>query len=168
MKVVSYSQFSQWSTCPYKWKLNYIDNLREFKDNIHTLFGTSMHEVLQKYLTVMYTETIKAADNLDLNSMLVERMKENFKRSEEPPCTKEDMSEFYNHGTGHGLGLEIHTEPRMSQLSTQTLSENNVVTIEPGIYLPGWGGVRIEDDVIIKNDGCEIMNKTSKELVSLN
>ena len=56
----------------------------------------------------------------------------------------------------------------MSQLSTQTLSENNVVTIEPGIYLPGWGGVRIEDDVIIKNDGCEIMNKTSKELVSLN
>ena len=98
MKVVSYTQFSQWSSCPHKWKLNYIDNLREFKDNIHTLFGTSMHEVLQKYLTVMYTETIKAADNLDLNSMLVERMKENFKRSEEPPCTKEDMSEFYNHG----------------------------------------------------------------------
>ena len=82
--------------------------------------------------------------------------------------TERGYGEFYNHGTGHGLGLEIHTEPRMSQLSTQTLSENNVVTIEPGIYLPGWGGVRIEDDVIIKNDGCEIMNKTSKELVSLN
>ena len=82
--------------------------------------------------------------------------------------TQRGYGEYYNHGTGHGLGLEIHTEPRMSQLSTQTLSENNVVTIEPGIYLPGWGGVRIEDDVIIKNDGCEIMNKTSKELVVLN
>ena len=76
--------------------------------------------------------------------------------------------EYYNHGTGQGLGLEIHTEPRMSQLSTQFLEVNNVVTIEPGIYLAGWGGVRIEDDVIIKDNGCEILNKTTKELVVLN
>ena len=68
---------------------------------------------------------------------------------------------------GHGLGLEIHTEPRMSQLSTQTLETNNVVTIEPGIYLEGWGGVRIEDDVIIHEEGCEVLNKTTKELVVL-
>ncbi len=76
--------------------------------------------------------------------------------------------EYFNHGTGHGLGLEIHTEPRMSQLSRQVLAENNVVTIEPGIYLAGWGGVRIEDDVIIKKNECEILNKTTKELVILN
>ncbi len=76
--------------------------------------------------------------------------------------------EYYNHGTGHGLGLEIHTEPRLSQLSTQTLEANNVVTIEPGIYLAGWGGVRIEDDVIINEGGCEVLNKTTKELVILN
>ena len=56
----------------------------------------------------------------------------------------------------------------MSQLSTQILNENNVVTIEPGIYIPGWGGVRIEDDVIIREDGCEVLNKTSKDLVVLN
>lgn len=73
----------------------------------------------------------------------------------------------FNHGTGHGLGLEIHTEPRFSQLSTQTLAVNNVVTIEPGIYLDGWGGVRIEDDVIIRENDCEILNKTTKELVVL-
>jgi len=74
----------------------------------------------------------------------------------------------YTHGTGHGLGLEIHTSPRFSPQSNQVLQKNNVMTIEPGIYLAGWGGVRIEDDVIIGDDGCEILNKTTKELVVLN
>ena len=45
MKRISYSQYNQWATCPYKWKLNYIDELGEYTDNIHTLFGKSMHEV---------------------------------------------------------------------------------------------------------------------------
>ena len=81
--------------------------------------------------------------------------------------TKHGYGKYYNHGTGHGLGLEIHTEPRLSQLSTQTLEANNVVTIEPGIYLAGWGGVRIEDDVIINEDSCEVLNKTTKEVVVL-
>jgi len=81
--------------------------------------------------------------------------------------TEKGYGEYFNHGTGHGLGLEIHTEPRLSQLSTQTLETNNVVTIEPGIYLAGWGGVRIEDDVIINEDSCEVLNKTTKELVVL-
>ena len=76
--------------------------------------------------------------------------------------------EYYPHGTGHGLGLEIHTSPRFSPQSEAVLNVNNVMTIEPGIYLAGWGGVRIEDDVIIKEDGCEILNKTTKELVVLN
>ena len=75
--------------------------------------------------------------------------------------------DHYTHGTGHGLGLEIHTSPRFSPTSKDILAENNVMTIEPGIYLAGWGGVRIEDDVIIKHDGCEILNKTTKDLVVL-
>ena len=77
-------------------------------------------------------------------------------------------SEFYTHGTGHGLGLEIHTSPRFSPQSDQILEKYNVMTIEPGIYLAGWGGVRIEDDVIIGDDECEILNKTTKELVIVN
>ena len=76
--------------------------------------------------------------------------------------------EYYTHGTGHGLGLEIHTSPRFSPQSKQVLEANNVMTIEPGIYLAGWGGVRIEDDVIIGDDGCEILNQTTKDLVVLN
>ena len=75
---------------------------------------------------------------------------------------------YYTHGTGHGLGLEIHTSPRFSPQSDQILEKNNVMTIEPGIYLAGWGGVRIEDDVIIGEEGCEILNKTTKDMVVLN
>jgi len=76
--------------------------------------------------------------------------------------------EYYTHGTGHGLGLEIHTSPRFSPQSEQVLEVNNVMTIEPGIYLAGWGGVRIEDDVIIGKNDCEILNQTTKDLVVLN
>ncbi len=65
------------------------------------------------------------------------------------------------------MGLEIHTEPRLSHLSEQILQENNVVTIEPGIYLPNWGGVRIEDDLIIGKENSEILNQTTKDLVIL-
>ena len=71
------------------------------------------------------------------------------------------------HSTGHGIGLEIHSSPRLSQQSEEILKENNVVTIEPGIYLTGWGGVRIEDDIVVKKDGNEVLNKTSKELMIL-
>lgn len=76
-------------------------------------------------------------------------------------------SNKFIHSTGHGIGLEVHAYPRLSQQSEEILKENNVVTIEPGIYLIGWGGVRIEDDIIVKKDGNEVLNRTSKELMIL-
>jgi Xaa-Pro aminopeptidase len=69
------------------------------------------------------------------------------------------------HSTGHGIGLETHTSPRLSQQSEEILKENNVVTIEPGVYLTGWGGVRIEDDIVVKKNRNDVLNKTSKELM---
>ena len=103
MKRISYSQYNQWVTCPYKWKLNYIDKLGEFTDSIHTLFGTSMHEVLQTYLTVMYNDTVKMADALPLEKMLQHRMKYNYsqimeRNGGEVFCEQKDMEEFYSHG----------------------------------------------------------------------
>ena len=103
MKKISYSQYSQWAVCPHKWKLNYIDELRTFKGNIHTLFGSAMHDVLQTYLTVMYNDTIKMADALPLASMLLHRMKYNYTTIMEKNggvefCTQADMEEFYQHG----------------------------------------------------------------------
>ena len=102
-KTISYSQFSMWAQCPFRWKLNYIDGYRQFTDNIHTLFGTSMHEVLQTYLTIMYTDTIKTADALSLDNMLLDIMKNNFLKIIKGNggvefCTKEEMTEFYQHG----------------------------------------------------------------------
>ena len=103
MKKISYSQYNQWVTCPYKWKLNYIDERRQFTDSIHTMFGTSMHEVLQTYLTVMYNDTAKMADALPLDKMLLHRMKTNYtdimqRNGGEIFCEQEDMEEFYQHG----------------------------------------------------------------------
>jgi len=71
------------------------------------------------------------------------------------------------HSTGHGIGLEVHTYPRISSFNTKPLLENYVVTIEPGIYLAGWGGVRIEDDCWIQNDGCVPLNRSTKEMLVL-
>ncbi len=75
--------------------------------------------------------------------------------------------EYFNHSTGHGLGLEVHTHPRLSSLNKEPLLENYVVTIEPGIYLPKWGGVRIEDDCWIQKDSCKPLNTSTKELLIL-
>ena len=100
---VSHSQYSVWSNCPYQWKLKYIDKLAPFSDSIHTMFGTSVHEVLQTYLDVMYKKSIKEADQLPLDKMLLHRMKTNYENimknnGGEEFCTENDMKEFFSHG----------------------------------------------------------------------
>lgn len=79
--------------------------------------------------------------------------------------TSHGYGENFGHGIGHGLGIEVHEMPSLSQRMDITLVENSVVTIEPGIYIDKLGGVRIEDDVILKHDGCIVMNKSPKELI---
>jgi Xaa-Pro aminopeptidase len=80
---------------------------------------------------------------------------------------KEGYDRYFRHSLGHGLGLQIHEPPRISVLSKSVLQPGNVVTIEPGIYVAGLGGVRIEDDVVIRADGCEVLNRSAKELIVL-
>ncbi len=71
------------------------------------------------------------------------------------------------HSTGHGLGLEIHEGPRLGKSDKTPLEAGMAITIEPGVYLEGWGGIRIEDTVLVTKNGCEILTPTSKDLVEI-
>ncbi len=78
---------------------------------------------------------------------------------------KYGLSQYYVHATGHGVGLEIHEAPRVGSRSDTVLKDNMAVTVEPGIYIPGWGGIRIEDSVIVHGDSCEPLTHSGKELI---
>jgi Xaa-Pro aminopeptidase len=77
------------------------------------------------------------------------------------------FGENFGHGLGHGVGLEVHEAPRLSKQSQDSLVTNNVVTVEPGVYLPGVGGIRIEDLVIVRDGRPEILTTFTKELVTV-
>ena len=84
-----------------------------------------------------------------------------------------DLADAFGHGTGHGLGIEVHEEPRITRQRAQgepgvtdcVLEPGMVFTVEPGVYLPGSGGVRIEDDILVTREGCEVLTEAPRELV---
>jgi len=80
---------------------------------------------------------------------------------------KYGLHTYFSHGTGHGVGLEVHEAPRVSAKSDTVLAEGMVITIEPGVYLPGQWGIRIEDTVVVRDDGCEILTKMPKDFIIL-
>jgi Xaa-Pro aminopeptidase len=73
---------------------------------------------------------------------------------------------YFRHGLGHSLGLAIHEEPRLSPRAETILTPGMVLTVEPGVYLPGWGGIRIEDVVVITENGCQNLTGSEKRLTS--
>lgn len=72
--------------------------------------------------------------------------------------------EAFGHSLGHGIGLAVHEQPRLAPDQNRPLAPGMVVTVEPGVYFPEWGGVRIEDDVLVTRDGCEVLTSVAKEL----
>jgi Xaa-Pro aminopeptidase len=81
--------------------------------------------------------------------------------------TEAGFGRNFGHGLGHGLGLDIHEAPRLAAAAEQVLKPGMVVTVEPGIYLPGWGGVRIEDDILVTKTGCEVLTSVPKKLAEV-
>jgi Xaa-Pro aminopeptidase len=81
--------------------------------------------------------------------------------------TEKGYGEYFGHSTGHGIGLEIHEGPGLSMKSDVILEPGMVVTCEPGIYIPGLGGVRIEDDTLITENHNEALTHSTKELIIL-
>jgi Xaa-Pro aminopeptidase len=77
---------------------------------------------------------------------------------------KAGLGRYFGHGLGHGLGLEVHEGPRLGANSRAVLKPGMVVTVEPGVYLPGWGGVRIEDDVLVTRSGHEALTSVPRDL----
>jgi Xaa-Pro aminopeptidase len=88
-------------------------------------------------------------------------------RSARTVLKKYGLDEWFIHSTGHGLGLEIHEGPRIGKKEARRLEAGMAITVEPGVYLEDFGGVRIEDTVIVTKNGCEVLTPTSKDLIIL-
>jgi len=80
---------------------------------------------------------------------------------------KYNIDEYFVHGLGHGVGLQVHEAPRLSPYSRDILQAGMVVTVEPGLYFPNWGGIRIEDTILVTDHGCEILTNFPKKLLEL-
>jgi Xaa-Pro aminopeptidase len=80
---------------------------------------------------------------------------------------RQSLDRAFTHSTGHGLGLEIHEAPRLGRRDKTLLEAGMTITIEPGAYIEGFGGIRIEDTVLVTQNGCEILTHTPKELITL-
>ncbi|HSR16056.1 MAG TPA: M24 family metallopeptidase, partial [Gemmatimonadales bacterium] len=77
------------------------------------------------------------------------------------------FGEAFRHSLGHGLGLEVHEDPRLSPTATASLPAGAVVTVEPGVYFDGWGGIRLEDDLLLGPDGARLLSPGAPELLQL-
>jgi Xaa-Pro aminopeptidase len=80
---------------------------------------------------------------------------------------KEGLAKYFSHATGHGVGLAVHEGPRVSLNSTDILKEGMVITVEPGIYIKGVGGFRVEDMVLVKKNGYEVLTRSPKNLIAI-
>ena len=108
MNRISYSQLSMFSECPLRWKLNYVDDLRISESNIYLIFGTAMHEVLQTYLEILYNDSAKNADLLDLNEMLRDKLIEQFKIAKENDDKEPSIGAFIGNSIWQSVLIVIY------------------------------------------------------------
>jgi hypothetical protein len=166
MAKVSFSQYSMWSSCPHQYKLNYIDKLGESSSNVHTIFGTAMHETIQHYLSVMYGVSKKQADEINMDKLLLEKMREAYKTeadkmSEGTPCTQIQLEEFYGDGRRILAWLNKHMHKFYSKSGFELVGIEIPLnaTIKEGVYFIGFIDIVIRD--LASNEIIIIDLKTS-------
>jgi hypothetical protein len=166
MAKVSFSQYSMWSSCPHQYKLNYIDKLGESSSNIHTIFGTAMHETIQHYLSVMYGVSKKQADEINKDKLLLEKMREAYKSeadkmSEGTPCSQIQLEEFYGDGRRILQWLDKHMHKFYSKSGFELVGIEIPLnaTIKEGVHFIGFIDIVIRD--LASNEIIIIDLKTS-------
>jgi hypothetical protein len=133
-KTISYSQYAMWSSCPQKWKLTYIDKIRLGGPSIHTVFGSAFHDTIQWYLHIMFKESVKAADQLNLPECLQEQMTQHYMLAVhdlggEHFSTSTQLNEFYEDGVAI---LEWFKKNRSSYFTNQGYE---LIGIEMPLYI---------------------------------
>ncbi len=113
-------------------------------------------------------ETVLSANLEAIKSVIETKNTRMVDKAARDVIKKAGYSNFFGHGTGHGVGLDIHELPRISRFGGESVKLGMVFTIEPGVYVPGLGGVRIEDMVAVKKRGCNVLTSLPKKLEIVN
>jgi Xaa-Pro aminopeptidase len=116
--------------------------------------------------SAMY-DAVREAQLAGVNAARPGATAEDVDRATRGVLKKAGFGRFFTHASGHGVGLEIHEPPRLGEKQPEVLQPGMVITIEPGIYVPGTGGVRIEDTVVITERGCEVLTPGTKDLIAI-
>jgi hypothetical protein len=153
MAKVSYSQYGMYSTCQEQYKLNYIDKLGTSSANIHTIFGSAMHETIQHFLDVMYNVTKKQALQLNLEEMLYKQLVEHFTKENEKmedgmfPCTKEELGEFFEDGKLILQYFRNKLDKLYSKSGFELLAIEQILNAEvkPGVHFIGFIDILLKD-----------------------
>ncbi len=114
--------------------------------------------------SAMY-EAVQEAQQAGVDTVRAGTTAEDVDRATRGVLQRAGLARYFTHSSGHGVGLEIHEPPRLGEHQPDVLQPGMVITIEPGVYVPGIGGVRIEDMVVVTERGCEVLTPTTKDLI---
>lgn len=170
-KSVSYSQYSMYKQCNFRWYLNYVKKHRVFKPSIHTLFGTSFHETIQEYLRLMYEESVKKSDEFDYETFLKERMIANYKEemeknNNEHYVNKEDFNDFIQDGINIMSWLKKHrkkyfTTKKVKLIGIEIPMEQYIVDDIPNVIMQGYIDIIFYDEELKKYIIIDFKTSTS-------